>query len=261
MTYAQKLRVSIFGAALISLGTGQIAQAVLLVESESAVVNPDAKEVLFTINFNKMPDFFTVDKFNRRAGSFQYFIDPNGELPILNASPIYSNFSSIIRGEEIYVQGDVRIRDVFSVGASEPNSGGWGKIRGSVPYTLDGNVLKFSAPLQLIGDSDGLFSYQLLLTEFGAWNGITNENKSIVVAPDLERYVFKATNLGKKDLGVPQLLSKPDISSVPEPNFALGALTFGALSVGLRRKRKLEEECRIQNSEFRINQSGIQTRH
>ncbi|MHC5774345.1 hypothetical protein [Nostoc sp.] len=207
MTYAQKLRVSIFGAVLIALGTGQIAQAVLLVESESAVVNPDAREVLFTINFNKMPDFFTVDKFNRRADSFQYFIDPNGELPILNASPIYSNFSSIIRGEEIYVQGDVRIRDVFSVGASEPNSGGWGKIRGSVPYTLDGNVLKFSAPLQLIGDSDGVFSYQLLLTEFGAWNGITNENKSI-------------------------------IDSVPEPNFALGVLTVGALSVGLRRKHK-----------------------
>jgi len=67
--------------------------------------------------------------------------------------------------------------------------------------------LKFSTPLQLIGDSDGVFSYQLLLTEFGAWNGITNENKSI-------------------------------ISSVPEPNLALGALTFAALSIGLRLKRK-----------------------
>ncbi|MEH2413319.1 hypothetical protein [Nostoc sp.] len=207
MTYVQKFSVSLAAAALIALGTAQIAQAVLLVESESAVVNLDAKEVLFTVNFNKAPDFFTVDKFNRHADSFQYFIDPDGELPILNASPIYSNFSSIIRGEEIPVASDIPIRDVFSVGASEPNSGGWGKIRGSVPYSLDGNVLKFSAPLQLIGDSDGVFSYQLLLTEFGAWNGITNENKSI-------------------------------ITSVPEPNLAWGALTFGALSVGLRQKRK-----------------------
>ncbi|MHC5938115.1 hypothetical protein [Nostoc sp.] len=233
MTYAQKFTVSIFGAALIALGTGQIAQAVLLVESESAVVNPDAKEVLFTVNFNQVPDFFTVDKFNRHSNSFQYFIDPDGELPILNASPIYSNFSSIIRGEEIPIAGDIRIRDVFSVGASEPNSGGWGKIRGSVPYSLDGNVLKFSAPLQLIGDSDGLFSYQLLLTEFGAWNGITNENKSIIdsvpelTASDLSTTASQLTNKNKSI-----------IASVPEPNFALGALTFGALSVGLQRKRK-----------------------
>ncbi|MHC5609472.1 MAG: hypothetical protein ACYTXA_00125 [Nostoc sp.] len=199
--------MSIFGAAFIALGTGQIAQAVLLVESESAVVNLDAKKVLFTINFNKVPNFFTVDKFNRQTNSFQYFIDPHGELPIVNASSIYSNFSSIIRGDEIPVAGDVRIRDVFSVGPSEPNSGGWGKIRGSVPYSLDGTVLKFSTPLQLIGDSDGVFSYQLLLTDFGSWNGIINESKSI-------------------------------ITSVPEPNLALGALTFAALSVGLRLKRK-----------------------
>lgn len=195
------------GAALIALGTGQMAQAVLLVESESAVVNLNAKEVLFTTDFNRVPDFLTVDEFDRQADSFQYFIDKDEELPIFGTSPAYSNLESIIRGEEIHIAGDVRIRDVFSVGPSEPNSGGWGKIRGSVPYSLDGTVLKFSAPLQFIGDSDGLFSYRLELYEFGAWNGITNENKAT-------------------------------IASVPEPNFALGALTFAALSVGLRQKRK-----------------------
>nr|WP_322709221.1 hypothetical protein [Nostoc sp. ChiSLP03a] len=206
MTYAQKLSVSLLGSALIALGTGQIAQAVLLVESESAVVNLDAQEVTFTVNFNRVPDFFTVDQFDRQADSFQYYIDPSGELPIFRPLSAYSNLSSIIRGEEINVAGDIRIRDVFSVGSFEPNSGGWGKIRGSVPYSLDGTVLKFSAPLQFIGDSDGLFSYQLLLTEFGG-SSDSVENKST-------------------------------IASVPEPNFALGALTFGALSVGLRRKRK-----------------------
>ncbi|MEH2242924.1 PEP-CTERM sorting domain-containing protein [Nostoc sp.] len=206
MTYAQKFSVSMLGAALIALGTGQIAQAVLLVESESAVVNLDAKEVLFTINFNKVPDFLTVDQVGRQADSFQYFIDADGKLPVFRGSPYYSELESIIRGEEIHVAGDVRIRDVVSIGASEPNSGGWGKIRGSVPYSLDGTVLKFSAPLEFIGDSDGLFSYQLESYEFG---GITDslENKSI-------------------------------IASVPEPASALGALTFGALGVGLRRKRK-----------------------
>jgi hypothetical protein len=207
MINLQKFSVSMVGAALIALGTGQIAQAVLLVESESAVVNLDAQEVSFTINFNRVPDFFTLDEVGRQADSFQYFIDPSGELPIFRPPSAYSNLSSIIRGEEIHVSGDIRIRDVFSVGASEPNSGGWGKIRGSSPYSLDGTVLKFSAPLQFIGDSDGLFSYRLGLYEFGGWNGLTNENKST-------------------------------IASVPEPNFALGVLTFGALSVGLRQKRK-----------------------
>lgn len=206
MTHTQKLPVSMLGAALIALGTGQIAQAALLVKSESAVVNLDAKEVLFTINFNRVPDFFTVDEVDRQADSFQYYIDPSGELPIFRPPSAYSNLSSIIRGEEIHVAGDIRIRDVFPVGSSEPNSGGWGKIRGSVPYSLDGTVFKFSAPLQFIGDSDGVFSYQLLLTEFGGSTD-TLENKST-------------------------------IASVPEPNFALGALTFGALSLSLRRKRK-----------------------
>ncbi|MEH1931837.1 hypothetical protein [Nostoc sp.] len=223
MKFAQKFAVSIFGAAFIALGTGQIAQAVLLVESESAVVNLDAKEVLFTINFNQVPDFFTVDKFNRQSNSFQYFIDPSGELPIFRPPSAYSNLSSIIRGEEIHVAGDVRIRDVFSVGPLEPNSGGWGKIRGSVPYSLDGSVLKFSAPLQFIGDSDGLFSYRLELYEFGSWNGITNENKSI-------------------------------IASVPEPNLALAALTFAALSVGFRPKRKKK------SAPSPVNQYGLAPR-
>ncbi|MHC5597978.1 MAG: hypothetical protein ACYTXC_18915 [Nostoc sp.] len=210
MTYVQKLPLSILGAALIALGTGQIAQAELFAESESAVVNLDTKEVLFSINFNRAPDFFTLDEGGRQADSFQYFIDPSGELPIFRPPSAYSNLSSIIRGGEIHVGGDIPIRDVFSVGPSEPNSGGWGNIRGSVPYKLNGTFLQFSAPLQFIGDSDGLFSYRLESYEFGSWNGITNENKSTIATA----------------------------TSVPEPNFALGALTFAALSVGLRHKRK-----------------------
>lgn len=208
MAHCGNLSVSIAGAALIALGTGPIAQAELFIESESAVVNIDTKEVLFTIDFNRVPDFFSVDEFGRQADSFQYFINIDGKFPVFSeTSPFYASLETIIRGEEINVGGDVRIRNVFPIGSEEPNSGGWGNIRGSVPYTLDGTVLKFSAPLQLVGDSDGLFSYALELYEFGAWNGITNENKST-------------------------------FTSVPEPNFVLGALSCGVLSVGLRLKRK-----------------------
>ncbi|MCC5635117.1 hypothetical protein LC593_04465 [Nostoc sp. CHAB 5844] len=41
----------------------------------------------------------------------------------------------------------------------------------------------------------------------GVASNITPANDYIAV-PDLVRYVFKATNLGKQDLGVPQLLRK-----------------------------------------------------
>ena len=51
------------------------------------------------------------------------------------------------------------------------SSGGWGSIRDSVPYTLSGNVFSLLVPLELIGDSDGKFSYQLMWTEYGRIGG------------------------------------------------------------------------------------------
>jgi hypothetical protein len=51
------------------------------------------------------------------------------------------------------------------------SSGGWGSIRGSVPYTLSGNVFSLLVPLELIGDTDGKFSYQLMWYEYGAMQG------------------------------------------------------------------------------------------
>jgi hypothetical protein len=36
---------------------------------------------------------------------------------------------------------------------------------------LSGNIVSLLVPLELIGDSDGKFSYQLLWTEYGAMQG------------------------------------------------------------------------------------------
>lgn len=209
MTAFPKLVMANIGAALLTLGIGGAAQAALKINSQSAVVNVDTQQVSFTIDFNEVPDFFSVDTFGRQADAFQYYIRPDGKLPVFEGSPYYSQLSTIIRGPEIFVNGDIRVRDVFPIGSSEPNSGGWGPLRGSVPYTLNGTVLTFSSPLELIGDSDGLFSYQLLLTEFGGSTD-TVEAKSI-------------------------LKSK----AVPEPSCANGVLTFGVLSACLLFRRKL----------------------
>jgi hypothetical protein len=67
--------------------------------------------------------------------------------------------------------GDVRIRNALPPDPDLSSSGGWGSIRGSVPYTLSGNVFSLLVPLELIGDTDGKFSYQLMWTEYGGAGG------------------------------------------------------------------------------------------
>jgi hypothetical protein len=184
----------------------KVLAATLTVISESAVVNENTKEVLFTINFNKTPDFLSTDEFGRQADSFQYFIEADGKFPIWRGSPYYSELDAIVRGEEIHVAGTVRFRKALP-SSSDPNSGGWGDIRGSVPYNLNGNTVSFSAPPQLLGDSDGFFSYGLEWYEFGASSGFI-ENKSV------------------------------SSKEVHEPASMLGILTFAALSASLLIKQK-----------------------
>ena len=136
----------------------------LTVLSESAVFDPVAGQVNFTLTFNRAPDFMTVDEFGRQADSFQYYILGDLSLPY----PGY--YDSIIRGDEIHiVPGVLRIRDAVP-SDPDPAAGGWGPIRGEVPYRLDGNVLSFSVALSTISEHsvDGRFSYELLLTQFGA---------------------------------------------------------------------------------------------
>jgi hypothetical protein len=128
--------------------------------------------------FNKVPDFFSVDEFGRQADSFQYFIDVDGKLPVFGGSPYYSGVETIIRGEEIHIQGDIVLSDVEPPNTDDENSGGWGAVRGSVPYHLHHKILTFKVPLDLMGDSDGEFSYRLEWYEFGSTNGFL-ENKSV----------------------------------------------------------------------------------
>lgn len=212
----QKLAVAAAGAAMsFAAMEANSAQAALLINSESVVANLDSREALFTIQFNEVPDFFTVDSAGRQADSFQYYIETDGELPVFRGSPYYSELDIIIRGEEIHVAGDIRIRDALPIGSGGSNSGGWGLLRGSVPYTLNGTVLTFSAPLELIGDSDGLFSYRLEAYEFGAWNAITTERRSVVQ-------------------------SKPP-TPVLEPTSTLGLLALGTLGAASTLKRKQKQ--------------------
>jgi len=166
------LKTTVIGSLLFGLTSGVPAEAALLVLSQSAEVNLASNSVLFQIEFNRTPDFFTTDEYGRQADSFQYYVDADGGFPIFKGGEFYySNLESIIRGSEIYLGGDVRIRNAFPPDPELSSSGGWGSIRSSVPYTLSGNVFSLLVPLELIGDTDGKFSYQLLWTEYGGAGG------------------------------------------------------------------------------------------
>lgn len=164
--------MTVVGSLLFGLTSGLPAEAALLVLSQSAEVNLASNSVLFQIEFNRAPDFFTTDEADRQADSFQYFIDADGGFPIFRGTDTYySNLEAIIRGEEIHLGGDVRIRNALPPDPDLSSSGGWGSIRGSVPYTLSENVFSLLVPLQLIGDTDGKFSYRLEWYEYGGTGG------------------------------------------------------------------------------------------
>ena len=150
--------------AMIVLFASGIGYSELFIESESAIVDFDNMEVSFNIVFSRVPDFYTTDEVGRQADSFQYYID-------FDSSPIYQGSDSdfieaIIRGGEIHVYDEIPIRDTLTH-SSDPTSGGWGEIRGLVPYELNVRELSFTAGLATIGDLDGQFGYALMLTEYG----------------------------------------------------------------------------------------------
>ena len=148
-----------------------------LVTGQSAIFDPATGQVSFKLIFNRPPDFQTVDSIGRQADSFQYQVvgDPGLVYP--------RNYDSIIRGEELNLDPSMlRIRNAYPSDPSDPDAHGWGTIRGTVPYRLDGSVLTFSTPLSMISDhsTDGLFSYFLDIVQYGGSTQIFNPLQSII---------------------------------------------------------------------------------
>jgi hypothetical protein len=144
--------------------------------SQSAAYDPSDGLVNFSVIFNQSPNFFTTDSDGRQATDFQFYIigDP--------ALPYPADFDSIVRGTEIHFGGGIPIRDAFPP-VPDPNAGGWGAIRGSVPFTLVGTELTFSVPLAVLSDhsTDGSFSYDFQTDVFGASSQYLADQQSIVL--------------------------------------------------------------------------------
>ena len=120
--------------------------------------------VTFTLQFNRAPDFFTSDQYGRQADAFQFYIATSTNIPLFYPPRPYA---SLIRGGEIYYDNAIVTRNDGPPDDNDPHSGGWGSVRGSVPYTLNADTLTFFVPADVL-DVQGTFAYSLLLTSFGA---------------------------------------------------------------------------------------------
>ena len=142
-----------------------VARAGLLILSQSVNVSLDQQEATFTVAFDHPPMFGPRDSLGRPLESFQYEIAP--DCTNIDQCP-FTAIRAVVRGDEIDGGHMIPIRDGIENG-SDPNpaSGGWGYVRGDVPFQLRGDTLTFSAPLSMLQAPDGQFAYRVFTTSSG----------------------------------------------------------------------------------------------
>ena len=136
----------------------------------SVEVSNAAETATFRLTFNREPNFFAADA----TESFQVEIDADAttfEQPL-----VFEDIDAVVRGAEISEADGLPVRDREGDGGE--GSGGWGPVRGFVPFDLDGEMLTFTTDLSLIGDADGKFRYRINVIEDGA---ITTEVSAAII--------------------------------------------------------------------------------
>ena len=162
------------GIAALLMATS--AHAGFRIVSQVAAVDATARDVTFTVTFNEPPDFIGRDALGRPDNSFQYEIVP--DVPQIRAEPV-SAIRAVVRGDEIGSSDDLPIRDGTENGADPSHlSGGWGRIRGSVPFSLEGSKLTFTAPFSTLDAPSGHFAYRVFTAHYGA---LTSEVDAAII--------------------------------------------------------------------------------
>ncbi|MFM9995237.1 MAG: hypothetical protein ACKVU4_05490 [Phycisphaerales bacterium] len=161
---------------VVCAGAGARAQP-FRAASHAATYDEGTRCVLFEIEFNREPDFHTIDPMGNQAESFQLYLDTQpGNNGWGGTSPY--PWETIVRGTEIYKEDDIRVRDHTGSPSTTPTSGGWGRVAGAVPYDLAGPALAFTVPYSVLGTTTGAFAYQLEVYRFGQWNGLLYSGQS-----------------------------------------------------------------------------------
>lgn len=145
---------------------GQSSQGPLRVVSRTVDVDKAAEVVRFEVVYDRAPDFQTVDAEGRPADSFQFHLDTaTGNQGILGISPY--PWEAIVRGDEIHLKGDLPVRDHTKSPSSDPASGGWGPVVGSVAYSLSGERMTFDVPFSMLSTPDGVLAHSLEVYRYG----------------------------------------------------------------------------------------------
>src|SRR5687768_11414129 len=116
--------------------------------SHGAFADPANERVLFQVTFNQPPNFFDVDPDGNPVNAFQYWYDcVPGDDEFAGEDVV------VIRGPEIRRNNAIPLRDSLNpTGEDFPGAEGWGKLRGLVPYEVDGNTLTFAAAWDELGE-------------------------------------------------------------------------------------------------------------
>jgi hypothetical protein len=166
-----------FVTALILLATSPT-HADLLIDKIEVNNRHYDQEADIAITFNQAPDFVTVDSRGRATHALQLYFAPRS---VPNEPWNISVLGRVNEGDTL---GSIRFRNgPASIDYDGPDldfsSGGWGSIRGEVPYLLDDRTLSFTATYDLIGTPDAWWSLKAETFEFGALRGRVG-----VVAPE-----------------------------------------------------------------------------
>ena len=177
--------------------------------------------VRWDMQFLGVPDFKTVDEFNRQKDSFQVFITGNA-LGLQTTEP-YNQVQSLIRGEELHLLDGIPVRNVFE-GADTQDmqiSGGWGSVRERVDVVQMESFVSFQTSLLGL-HTNAPFHYAVGGFDFGA-EPITNVHEhGYMIQPLFEGCVSDTR------CAIP-------LVKVPEPNtFLLFAMSIVALVVWRR---------------------------
>ena len=170
------------GLLLVLATFNAVAYGTFTLEAGSVSDIDNSGNVTFTLQFNRAPDFFTLDAYDRQADAFQFYIATTTNIPLFYPPRPYA---SLIRGGEIYYDNAIVIRNDGPPDDNDPHSGGWGSVRGNVPYSLSSQTLIFSVPADVL-DVQGPFAYSLLLTSFGAatHNPYTGDSGGPIPVPE-----------------------------------------------------------------------------
>jgi hypothetical protein len=138
------------------------ARADFALVSEDLTLTRQDPDAHFSLTFNQAPNFATIGTSTTPVDSFQIEFDGTSTIPF----EIPSDMTAVVRGDEIHVADNIRIRT--PTGDGGPDSGGWGPVVGTVPFSLTGTTVSFDIPKGELGYTGGDWTASVFSLDAGS---------------------------------------------------------------------------------------------